>query len=324
MRFLVSFSGGLGSWAAAKRIVAAHGTQDVTLIFADTLAEDNDLYRVLVESAANVFGLGDQSWVVGMLSDCPEIHQTEDPTLLAKRKGVLAAIRDRALAEIPGLRWIVEGRTPWEVMHDSRFIVNSRVDPCSRILKRHFIAEYTAQHFSRDDTTLIVGIDWSEQHRLQALQERSDGWKWDSPLIARPNISKAGMLQWYRSEGLKPAGLYEAGFPHNNCGGGCPKAGISQWVHLLKTRPAAYLYHERQEQRLREHLGRDDIAMLKDRRGGTARPMTLAALRQRVEAGDKFRELEEWGEEWGGCGCAIDVDEPVQLSLWPETGDHRE
>jgi 3'-phosphoadenosine 5'-phosphosulfate sulfotransferase (PAPS reductase)/FAD synthetase len=50
------FSGGVGSWAAARRVVEKHGTEDLVLLFADTLIEDEDTYRFLREAAANVGG----------------------------------------------------------------------------------------------------------------------------------------------------------------------------------------------------------------------------------------------------------------------------
>ena len=34
---VVMFSGGIGSWAAAKRVAEAHGTDDLVLLFADVL-----------------------------------------------------------------------------------------------------------------------------------------------------------------------------------------------------------------------------------------------------------------------------------------------
>ena len=55
-RHVVMFSGGIGSWAAAKRVAERHGTADLTLLFTDTLIEDEDLYRFLIEAADNVGG----------------------------------------------------------------------------------------------------------------------------------------------------------------------------------------------------------------------------------------------------------------------------
>lgn len=49
--YVVMYSGGVGSWAAANRLPAG---SDVTLLFADTGIEDEDTYRFLYESAANV------------------------------------------------------------------------------------------------------------------------------------------------------------------------------------------------------------------------------------------------------------------------------
>ena len=50
MKYVVMYSGGVGSWAAAKRLPP----EDMTLLFADTKIEDEDLYRFLDESAKNV------------------------------------------------------------------------------------------------------------------------------------------------------------------------------------------------------------------------------------------------------------------------------
>lgn len=55
-RHVVQFSGGIGSWAAAQRVAAEYGTEDLVLLFADTLVEDPDLYRFIRE-AANQIGV---------------------------------------------------------------------------------------------------------------------------------------------------------------------------------------------------------------------------------------------------------------------------
>lgn len=55
MRHLVMFSGGAGSYAAAKRVVAEHGPANTLLIFADTKMEDEDLYRFVGEAVAKLY-----------------------------------------------------------------------------------------------------------------------------------------------------------------------------------------------------------------------------------------------------------------------------
>lgn len=42
MKHVVQFSGGTCSWAAAKRVAAEFGTDNLILLFADTLYEDAD------------------------------------------------------------------------------------------------------------------------------------------------------------------------------------------------------------------------------------------------------------------------------------------
>lgn len=54
MRHIVNFSGGIGSWATAKRVADKFGPNDVTLLFADTMMEDEDLYRFLRQSAQQI------------------------------------------------------------------------------------------------------------------------------------------------------------------------------------------------------------------------------------------------------------------------------
>ena len=51
---VVMFSGGITSWAVAKRVAIRHGTNDLVLLFADTLAEDPDLYRFNRDAERNV------------------------------------------------------------------------------------------------------------------------------------------------------------------------------------------------------------------------------------------------------------------------------
>lgn len=53
-RHVVQMSGGTGSWATARRVADRHGTDNLVLLFADTLAEDPDLYRFLDQAAADI------------------------------------------------------------------------------------------------------------------------------------------------------------------------------------------------------------------------------------------------------------------------------
>jgi hypothetical protein len=96
---------------------------------------------------------------------------------------------------------------------------------------------------------------------------------------------------------------YALGFPHNNCGGGCVKAGISHFVHLYHRLPATFTKWESEEQETIKDLKKRGVSswhytILKDRRGGETKPLSLQSLRIRIESGELFPT-----DEWGGCGC---------------------
>lgn len=52
MRHVVMYSGGIGSWGTAEVVRNRAYEWDITLLFADTLNEDADLYRFLKEEGA--------------------------------------------------------------------------------------------------------------------------------------------------------------------------------------------------------------------------------------------------------------------------------
>lgn len=307
---VVQFSGGGGSWAAAKRVGAEHGTADLTLLFADTLIEDQDCYRFVLEGAANVLGHPVPADLAARALALPEPTDAQ----LASRKGALAALRREAMERLPGLVWLAEGRTPHEVFRDRRFLGNHRVDPCSFHLKRDLIATWLEAHCPPETTTCYVGIDWSERHRYDALVRRwaagSIGWRYEAPLCHAPYLAPRDVRDWMRAEGLAPPRLYALGFAHNNCGGGCVKAGQGHWALLLRTLPDRYAWWEAHEQALRAELGKPGapkpVAMLTDRRGdGKKKPLTLTVLRERIQAG---RPVDLF--DVGGCGCALPEAEP--------------
>lgn len=258
MRHIVMFSGGIGSWAAAKRVAQAHGTDGMTLLFTDTLIEDADLYRFLGEAAANV--------------GAPLVR-------------------------------IAEGRTPWQVFRDERFLGNSRADPCSRVLKRELAARWLRENCDPLSTTIYIGIDWSEAHRFDGARKRyaADGWRLEAPMCEPPHMTKRGMLAWLKADRIAAPRLYAMGFDHNNCGGGCVKAGQGHFAILLRELPQLYAEWEDREEEMRQFLGKD-VAILTDRRGGERKPLTLRELRERIQAG---QEIER--DMIGGCGCFMEA-----------------
>src|SRR5690348_12113868 len=117
-RHVVMFSGGVGSFAAADRVVRQHG-RDVTLLFADTLIEDADLYRFLVEGAAFLTGKAGLGEVSGLAAKAANTPPSSD---MLRRRTHLDALRREVAQVIPGLVWLADGRTPWDVFRDRRFL----------------------------------------------------------------------------------------------------------------------------------------------------------------------------------------------------------
>lgn len=289
---VVMWSGGITSWATARHVIAEHGTASVTLLFADTHAEDEDLHRWNNDAAAQL----------GM----PFF------TVADEKK-----------------------RDPWQVFEDASWIGNTRLAQCSHILKQIPVRKWLARAADPVDTILYLGIDWSETHRIRGIRKGyahtiagcehnrcaalfdEDGqrlpgpgcanllpvpWRVEFPLTVPPLKDKEQLLREAEAVGLKRPRLYDLGFAHNNCGGACVKGGQAQWARLLEVFPERFAKVEAFEQRMRNKLGKD-VSILRDRRGGTTKPLTLTALRQRIE--ERPEQLDLFDE--GGCGCFTEL-----------------
>jgi hypothetical protein len=313
---VVLFSGGIGSWAAAARVAdreraAGHGTARLTLLFTDTLMEDGDLYRFLIEGACQVLGLPRPAGLVDALAALPEFHVDREA-----RVAGLAAARARAAESVPGLVWLAEGRDPFEVFRAERMLGNSRVDPCSKLLKREPTNRWLTANRDPQRTVVSVGIDWTEVHRYTAIATRrgGQGWTYDAPLCERPYVTKPDLLRAAREAGLAPPRLYGLGLAHNNCGSFCIKAGQGHYALVHRVLPDRYAFYEAQEEGMRTFLGRD-VAMLTDRSGdGKKKPLPLRVLRERLEApqvpGPDGAPVQLDLFDVGGCGCFATPDAP--------------
>jgi len=217
------------------------------------------------------------------------------------------------------ITWFVEGRTPWEVFRDKRFIGNSRVDVCSRLIKREFLERLLSSKFDPNSIILYFGLEWSEGHRISRVQEawKTRGYDVEFPLSWDPILMPSEFQDLISSYGIQIPRLYSLGFPHNNCGGACIKAGIKQWTLLWKTFPQRYLWHEVNEQEIRRLLGKN-VSILRNRRNGNTKPMTLRYLRWRLkerlkEDGSIDDYLRSLPDSWP-CSCFVgSVNESLRL-----------
>lgn len=237
MHYVMSLSGGTASAVAADRAIERYGREAVTLWFADTSWEDEDLYRFIDD-------------------------------LMKRWGGRLQMERD--------------GRTPLQVAEDKHIIPNQRVAPCTLALKVEPFVKFLQTQ--PKPLTVLLGLDWREQHRMVRPRERYEeipGVSVDYPLMWKP-------YEWQpyadvvRSWGMEPPRLYALGFPHNNCGGRCVKQGIKEWLRLRDTFPERF-NEVRDWEQVQRALGgaRADYAIARDQSGGAVKPVTLLELEKR-------------------------------------------
>lgn len=325
-------SAGQGSFRADMIDRAMHPGAERGLVFTDTLYEDADAYRFLIEGAAFLTGRR-LNWTV-KAEDFPDYRVSGDVPIEEYRgnqewRAFLAELRARAMDAIPELVWLVEGRDPWEIFRDRSFIGNSAVDPCSEVAKRLCFAKWRSANCRRvgelfgPPDTFIVGIGNHEADRFfgsaksMGILRRNalDGWHYTAPLIdaerafnapGRDALAKLPkgvptmLFAPLEEFGLATPRLYGLGYQHNNCGGFCCKAGQAHWANRFRVQPERYAYDAMMERKLRAFLG-DDVAMMTDRRGGEKKPMSLDTFAQRLRAEPGREFTYQPGES--GCGC---------------------
>lgn len=282
MKHVVMFSGGIGSWACAKRVAEKHGTDDLYLLFSDVkgfndnphIGEDEDTYRFIKEAADNV-------------------------------GGELVIVRD--------------GRDIWQVFKDKRFLGNSRLASCSHELKQKPARKWLEENCPPEETIVYVGIDWSETHRLPSIIRNYLPYVAEAPLTDEPFLDKAQLIEWARKEGLQTPRLYDLGFAHNNCGGGCVRAGQGQFKQLLQIMPDRFAVWEQKEKEIQEFLDKD-VTILKEQKKGVRKNLSLEELRLRVQGDPSlFDDL-----DIGGCNCFVDygdIDEEIAKAEAEESGE---
>lgn len=196
MRHVVQFSGGVGSWAAAKRVAIKYGTDDLVLLFADVKAEDEDLYRFLNEATANIGA----PLVVLCDGRTPMQVMTDEKFIGNSAKDPCSKILKRRLLD----KWFVENCDPGDTI---RYIgidwtESHRFD---RFKKR--MAPWVCE------APLISGLPMSKNDAFAWLSREGI----EAPQLYKAGFShnncggaciKAGQGQWARLLGYDPA-LYD-------------------------------------------------------------------------------------------------------------------
>ena len=240
---------------------------------------------IALDRAIQAFG---KSRTIGVFADV----KIEDPDLYRFLDDV------ECYLEFPITR-IAEGRTPWEVFFDESMMGNNRADLCSRILKREFIDKWIVeQGYKPENTVRAFGYGPKEIVRSDNIKRAVAPYPVWLPLHERPYLSPCDCVDYVRNVWqIDPPDLYDQGFPHNNCGGACVKAGHGQWYLLYKKRRRVFETWEMHEESFRSKTGKD-VSILRDRRGGSYKPLPLKELRRRFEQ-ESYRP----SDLSGGCDC---------------------
>ncbi len=286
MKHIVFLSGGLTSFLTALRVKATFG--DIQLVFADTLIEDEDLYRFLTDCLTHLIGIPKTPAIVQLLSEIPDIRETE------KRKTHLLQLAWKCQQNWHNFTWLIEGRTPWQVFKDTRFLGNSRMAKCSHVLKQNECRNWLEMECEPDNSVIYLGITYLESHRYHRAAELWKPWKCESPLITEQQLSRASVSDEVERLGIEPPRLYDMGFLHNNCGGFCVRGGQESFYRLHSYIPDRFDYHRDKETEFRSFIGRD-VAILHRGSADARLPLTLVELEKRWESRDRG--------DVGGCGC---------------------
>jgi hypothetical protein len=255
VQHIVQFSSGIASWVVADDLVREIGPENVTLLFTDTLVEDQDNYRFL-KDAEEQLGINVTRICEGRTPD----QVFRDERFLGNNRVALCSLR---LKIEPARRWI-EHHHP---------------DPASCVL-------YVGIDQGEPQRAPAIRDGWAPYQVEFPLLAPG------APALGREEKKalKRQMLERARAAGLEPPRMYDLGFDHANCGGRCVRAGQAHWLHLLQVWPSRYATSEALERDMRATTGKD-IAHLRASWNGESHPLTLAQLRRRQDANAAFGEL---------------------------------
>lgn len=204
-----------------------------------------------------------------------------------------------------------DGRTPLEVAEQRQLIPNSKIAPCSFVLKvepfRAFIARI------HEPVTVLLGMDWKEMHRMEAPTKAYEaaGAEVDFPLMWKPYEFRPYQDVVRHDWGIEPPRLYALGYQHNYCAGRCVKAGVHEWIRTLIHFPERFEEVKLWEQAQRAKGGpRANRTICSEERQGKKYPVTLEEIERRFLAGEykedatTMFDAQEYKDDRVSCFCS--------------------
>lgn len=219
------------------------------------------------------------------LIESPELHRFMGEVATACKKEIVH---------------LTDGRTPWDVYIDKRWIGNTRTAHCSTELKTKPVMAWLKEN-SKESDPLVLGMDWSEQDRIDRA---AANWA-PRPVVSllnRYKITRPMFEPMLDKYGIKKSEQYKKGYEHDNCGGFCCKAGLVQFERLYRNDPNTFKYHEDEMERAIKSIGPTARPFLRKVRNGETQYITLKEFREELDRGTM--ELPMFDSS--GCGCFTD------------------
>lgn len=283
-------SGGKSSTLATWYHRNKHPEREYLYYFNDTLVEHESTYRFLIESLYFLEGLKITKKVADLVRSIPRIKPGIDIQERTKHLDKLFEIvcNDTGLIRS---RYV----DPWTCFDVQRFIGNTRVDTCSRVLKREPRKLFTD---SLHNIEICFGLNWTEIHRYEKTLTYEPNAI--APLATDLVDKDKLWIEFHACSGIKEAEAYGIGLSNDNCAGGCVKAGQAQWKKVWLYRRDVYLWNE---QCMDEVMNKNPNLrpFLRMTINGELKYLTLKEYRENfLELDAKVDE-----EDFGGCGCAL-------------------
>src|SRR6185369_638962 len=150
------------SFWAAWRVRERFGTDDMVLLFADTLIEDEELYAFNEKSSA-VLGVPITRVAVG-----------KTPWQVFREEGLIG----NSLFPICSVRLKREPLNEWHHLN------------CMDAIEEN---QATLFGESRESATIYLGFDWTEENRLNDLRREHPTWRIEAPMQREPIWDKCRM-----------------------------------------------------------------------------------------------------------------------------------
>ena len=178
------------------------------------------------------------------------------------------------------------GQDIWDCF-DKHGVIRTPTGACkaSVELKHKQIARWIKEHASPATHIIASGLEFTEPERRERFDKRWEPFDVWHPLADEPIYSDCQIKAEVEKLGYPKQSLYERRYPHNNCGGACILAGLSQWHALyLEDRPK-FDYNQAREKQFNElhRKGKKPFTVLRDQ---SAKPTAVdneIVMKRKVE-----------------------------------------